>query len=638
MKRIFSLVLISFLLCLSAKAWAVPAAPVMSYSTNGLNLSITWSQVPDATSYTLYYAPYPYLGPETVGSVDIGNQTRVSVTLWEGAAFIFAITAYNPSGEGGISNIEHFVMTLSAPDAPVFSVVTDGLNLSLSWTEVPDATGYKLYYAYDTNPESFHGIDVGDVTNGSFYLWEGAAYYLKVTSYGASGLESEPSNTEYFVMGPPTPEWVDDDGDGFIEVDGDCDDSDALINPDAEEVCGDDIDQDCNGTDEICPIDPNNTYRWVCKEGTLAVALLLDPALEEGIRARLNRFEEDLCAAGYSVVERLSNLDTPPEIRTYLTNLHTATGGSLAGTIMIGDLPYAYQFLTTTYANPNIPPTSQELISFQYYTDLDGVFESSSGYVSPGENEYSYDLHSGNTDWEIWVGVLPMYKGDYAQTIEALNSYFDRNHAYRAGQYAVPRVFMQITELHSAATSEEHDQQLAILMTGQYPWTPFSNTPDALFYFNSSATGLTVAQGYVAMSAGRADFVVADAHGYWGGHGQIDVAWVEANPVNTTFFWSNGCAVGNLDYADNFLAAMLYSPTSTVLVARGSTNNSGGMGTNENGFFGHNIATAMSQGQSMGQAVLSHVNVPLRWPWSDHRELHFAPNVILGDPTLGLRP
>jgi hypothetical protein len=197
---------------------------------------------------------------------------------------------------------------------------------------------------------------------------------------------------------------------------------------------------------------------------------------------------------------------------------------------------------------------------------------------------------------------------------------------------------VQITEHHSAATSAEHDQLLASLMTGEYSWTPFSEAPDALFYFNSTSSGLTAAQGYADMSAGVADFVVADAHGYYGGHGQIDVAWVEANPVNTTFFWSNGCAVGNLDYADNFLASVLYSPTSAVLVAKGTTNNSGGMGTNENGFFGHNIATAMSQGQSLGQAVLGHVNVPLRWPWSDSRELHYGTNVILGDPTLGLRP
>jgi hypothetical protein len=39
----------------------------------------------------------------------------------------------------------------------------------------------------------------------------------------------------------------------------DCNDGDAGINPGAEEVCGDGIDQDCSGADEACPdADPNN--------------------------------------------------------------------------------------------------------------------------------------------------------------------------------------------------------------------------------------------------------------------------------------------------------------------------------------------------------------------------------------------
>jgi hypothetical protein len=62
------------------------------------------------------------------------------------------------------------------------------------------------------------------------------------------------------------------------------------------------------------------------------------------------------------------------------------------------------------------------------------------------------------------------------------------------------------------------------------------------------------------------------------------------------------------------------------------------MGTNENGFFGHNIATSISNGSSVGQAIVSHVNTPLIYPWSLNREGHFAVNVIVGDPTLKLRP
>ncbi|MBM73803.1 MAG: hypothetical protein CMK59_00265 [Proteobacteria bacterium] len=64
---------------------------------------------------------------------------------------------------------------------------------------------------------------------------------------------------------------VDDDGDGFSEADGDCDDSNSEVYPGAQIIYDDGVDQDCSGEDEECqyemcyeeclePYDSENTF------------------------------------------------------------------------------------------------------------------------------------------------------------------------------------------------------------------------------------------------------------------------------------------------------------------------------------------------------------------------------------------
>lgn len=46
---------------------------------------------------------------------------------------------------------------------------------------------------------------------------------------------------------------IDDDDDAYTVFLGDCNDNDPSINPDAIDVCGDGVDQNCSGSDETCP-------------------------------------------------------------------------------------------------------------------------------------------------------------------------------------------------------------------------------------------------------------------------------------------------------------------------------------------------------------------------------------------------
>ncbi len=54
-----------------------------------------------------------------------------------------------------------------------------------------------------------------------------------------------------WTVGSYDPDQVDDDGDGYTENEGDCDDADAGIHPGADDPC-DGLDQDCDGLDNGC--------------------------------------------------------------------------------------------------------------------------------------------------------------------------------------------------------------------------------------------------------------------------------------------------------------------------------------------------------------------------------------------------
>jgi len=101
---IFIFGLLAFANTLHAK----PAPPVISYTTSGITLSISWTDIADADGYTLFYAPYPSASP--INNIDMGSQTSLTGDLVDGAAFYIAVQAYNNTGNSNFSNLEYFVI------------------------------------------------------------------------------------------------------------------------------------------------------------------------------------------------------------------------------------------------------------------------------------------------------------------------------------------------------------------------------------------------------------------------------------------------------------------------------------------------------------------------------------------------
>jgi len=174
MKKLITLVVFLILLC-SVPVLALDA-PTLTVTTSGVNVTLSWTPVPSATGYTLFYAPYP--DASYIGQIDMGTQTSFVFDA-SGLAFYVAIQSYNSSGSSGYSNIEYFDLsssnsTCGAYVAPGVWKEFDCYNLAAigkttnddpftpSWRLIgghwqwgrkgPDSKGY------DTNTENFaHG-------------------------------------------------------------------------------------------------------------------------------------------------------------------------------------------------------------------------------------------------------------------------------------------------------------------------------------------------------------------------------------------------------------------------------------------------------------------------------------------------
>ena len=104
------------------------------------------------------------------------------------------------------------------------------------------------------------GYDLASTADGESYTIHTRTGFGKALDIGIRVFASTPYGLFFGTSNPfnglriyQSNEYVDDDGDGFSENQGDCNDAAADIYPGADEICGDGIDQDCDGIDPACP-------------------------------------------------------------------------------------------------------------------------------------------------------------------------------------------------------------------------------------------------------------------------------------------------------------------------------------------------------------------------------------------------
>ena len=106
------------------------AAPTLTVTTSGTTVSLSWSSVTGAIGYTLYYAPHPFTGPDSINNIPLGTQTSMTANLWNGAAFYVAIQAYNYESNSNYSNIDFFVIDNSQSSTFSYEALTAEISSS----------------------------------------------------------------------------------------------------------------------------------------------------------------------------------------------------------------------------------------------------------------------------------------------------------------------------------------------------------------------------------------------------------------------------------------------------------------------------------------------------------------------------
>jgi len=182
------------------------AKPVPTITATDTTVTVSWSAVPGATGYKVFYGTKKSFAKAR--ALNVGKSTSRKIKgLNRNTTYYIWTMAYKGNKEGQASSVMSVTTLPAAPVLKSYSTEEyfDTVDIIVSWNPSDKATEYMLYYGRKDDISSAKAVSVGANTKGTIWnCYADETWYIWVKARGKGGL-SAPSQRMKVTVGPKPP-------------------------------------------------------------------------------------------------------------------------------------------------------------------------------------------------------------------------------------------------------------------------------------------------------------------------------------------------------------------------------------------------------------------------------------------------
>jgi len=162
----------------------------ISATASTTSITVSWSAVSGATGYRVYSSTSAYGTYTQVGTTSSTSYTATGLSRL--TTYYYKVSAYNSTGESPQSSPAYATTALDAP-ANISATAVSSTSITVSWSEVSEATYYYVYYSTSASGPYTQIRTVSSTSYTVTGLSQNTTYYFKVSAYSSAGESSQSS-------------------------------------------------------------------------------------------------------------------------------------------------------------------------------------------------------------------------------------------------------------------------------------------------------------------------------------------------------------------------------------------------------------------------------------------------------------